>query len=306
MTSHPDLAAPPRLRDGDDSVGELLRLEAARADTASQQPAEFVVRAYRRSQLRRRLAPGTVAVLALAGFCWTVRPEPEPEPNAIGISAEPIARVVEAQSERQHQRPVTLPEVVHEADHHPKLEASVATLKPSARQTKAHRESRARHDNTRSEQRARVNVTDCGQHAQAGRYADAASCYTEVAAGGGISAELALLERSRLESRVLGKKRAALATLDEYDRRFSDGSLFREAALARVEVLSALGDHSATRKQIRAVRDRIPERAVQLALLGARLAIDAGDCEEAWVDLGYARDRGADRTQLEALENRCR
>lgn len=302
MTPQSHLVAPPRLRDGDDPVADLLRLEAARQDTAPQRRAEFVVRAYRRSQLRRQLAPSAVAVLSLLGFFWAVRLEPEPNPISIG--AEPVARAVEAQREG-HQEPVSLPEIERES-HRPELEASAAMPKPPARQAKAQGASLEGHTNPRAEQRAPVSVTECEQLAHASRYAEAATCYTEVALGGGISAELALLERSRLESRVLGKKQAALVTLDEYDRRFSDGSLFREAALARVEVLSALGDHSATRKQIRAVRDRIPERAVQLALLGARLAIDDGDCEEAWVDLGYARDRGADHAQLEALENLCR
>jgi hypothetical protein len=300
VTSQPTLVAPPRLRDGDDPVAELLRLEADRQDATPQHRAEFVVRAYRRSQIRRQLTPGAIAVLSLLGFSWAVRPQPD----LISIGAEPLARAVEAQRE-DHREPTSLPEVERESNR-PEREESATTPQPSARRPKARSESRGGHDKPRSEQRAPVNVAACEPLAHDGRYADAASCYTEIAAGGGISAELALLERSRLESRVLGKKQAALATLDEYDRRFSDGSLFREAALARVEVLSALGDHGATRKQIRAVRDRIPERAVQLALLGARLAIDDGDCEEARIDLGYARDRGADHEQLQALEERCR
>ena len=300
MTPQPTLVAPPRLRDGDDPVAELLRLEADQQDATSQRRAELVVRAYRRSQIRRQITPGAVAVLSLLGFYWALRPEPDP----VSIGAEPIARAVEAHH-KGHQEPVSLLEVERESNR-PEFEANAPTPPPSARRPKARRKSHGGDAKPRSEQHAPVSVAACEQLAHASRYADAASCYTEIAVGGGISAELALLERSRLESRVLGKEQAALATLDEYERRFSDGSLFREAALAKVEVLSALGDHRATRKQIRAVRDRIPERAVQLALLGARLAIDDGDCEDAQADLGYARARGADDEQLRALENRCR
>jgi tetratricopeptide (TPR) repeat protein len=139
----------------------------------------------------------------------------------------------------------------------------------------------------------------------AGDYQAAIDCYGARGKGQGVGAELALLERARLEIRALGDRAAALRSLDAYDRRFPGGALHREAALTRIDVLRALGNNEEARRAIAGVIDRVPERALQLSMLASRLAADAGDCEDARRHLARARRLGATAEKLETLESRC-
>ena len=57
-----------------------------------------------------------------------------------------------------------------------------------------------------------------------------------------MSAELALFERARLEGKALRRPDRALLTLDDYRRRFPNGSLRAEVLLAQIDWLLASGN----------------------------------------------------------------
>jgi hypothetical protein len=57
-----------------------------------------------------------------------------------------------------------------------------------------------------------------------------------------MSAELALFEQARLEGKSLRRPDLALSTLDDYRRRFPNGSLRGEVMLAQIDWLLASGN----------------------------------------------------------------
>jgi hypothetical protein len=96
-----------------------------------------------------------------------------------------------------------------------------------------------------------------------------------------LALEARLLRRAVDELRVQHDGRAALATLDEYRSRFPRGTLAREASVARVETLLALG----RRQEALALLDVTPlgslPRSNELGMLHAELLAEAGRCREA-------------------------
>jgi len=91
---------------------------------------------------------------------------------------------------------------------------------------------------------------------------------------------------------------AALARLDDHDRRFPAGVLAREAALARVEALLALGrDGAALELLDRLALDGVDRRAL---LARAELRAAAGRCLDASGDFARARGGADARDDLAA------
>jgi hypothetical protein len=80
---------------------------------------------------------------------------------------------------------------------------------------------------------------DCLHIARQGELRAAEQCFAERAAGSGLSAEMALYEMARLRRDRDGS--GALDALDEYRRRFPQGSLRNEVSITRVELLADLG-----------------------------------------------------------------
>lgn len=72
------------------------------------------------------------------------------------------------------------------------------------------------------------------------RWAEAAAALSVVATSSSLRAEAALLKRGELELRELHTPAAALATFDEGDTRFPDGTLAEERALSALEATVAL------------------------------------------------------------------
>jgi hypothetical protein len=89
--------------------------------------------------------------------------------------------------------------------------------------------------------RAVENRVDCLDMARQGEPRAAESCFAARASGTGLSAEMALYEMARLRRDVLRDGNGALGALDEYRRRFPQGSLRHEVSITRVELLSDLG-----------------------------------------------------------------
>jgi hypothetical protein len=82
----------------------------------------------------------------------------------------------------------------------------------------------------------------CAQLARDGASEQALRCYAQLASGTGMSAELALFEQARLQGKALRQPERALSTLDDYRRRFPNGSLRAEVMLAQIDWLLASGN----------------------------------------------------------------
>jgi outer membrane protein assembly factor BamD (BamD/ComL family) len=120
-----------------------------------------------------------------------------------------------------------------------------------------------------------------------GRHADAAAAFAELARRGGVRAEAALYELARVQQRYLGQAREALAALAEYERRYPQGTLAREAALTAVEAHLSLGGGEPALRAMDSFLARFgeSERAPDVRWLRASLLVDRGECAQAAPDL---------------------
>jgi hypothetical protein len=89
-----------------------------------------------------------------------------------------------------------------------------------------------------------AGAKSCVELARAGAAEDAIGCYERLAQGSGVTAELALFEQARLAGKVLRQPARALAALEDYRRRFPNGSLRAEVMLARIDWLLGAGDRA--------------------------------------------------------------
>ena len=154
---------------------------------------------------------------------------------------------------------------------------------------------------------ATKNASGCSDMARKGHLEEAADCYSRIAEGNSMAAELALYERARLESRALGRGAAALATLDEHARRFPQGVLSTEAGLTRIELLTRLGR---TNDALTAIEKALSgpigkERGGDLYALRGELLSSRGDCSGANAAFALARSQGVPPSRPLAGEKRC-
>lgn len=117
-------------------------------------------------------------------------------------------------------------------------------------------------------------ATACAQLARGGASEAALGCYARLASGTGMSAELALFEQARLEGKALRRPDRALSTLDDYRRRFPNGSLRAEVMLAQIDWLLASGNSSKARQIVdeALASGLLRERTVELQRLQATLS----------------------------------
>ena len=150
-------------------------------------------------------------------------------------------------------------------------------------------------------------TSGCSEQALQGHLEEAADCYSRIAQGSSIAAELALYEKARLESRALGRGAAALATLDEHKRRFPHGVLSTEAGLTRIELLTRLGRADDALAAIdKALLGPIgKERGGDLYALRGELLSSRGDCSRANTAFALARSLGVPASRPLAGEKRC-
>jgi len=90
----------------------------------------------------------------------------------------------------------------------------------------------------------------CADLARTGDAEAALTCYERLAIGSGMTAELALFERARLEGKALRRPDRALKTLEAYRLRFPHGSLRPEVMLARIEWLVRSDDRERARQAV--------------------------------------------------------
>ncbi|HEY3498737.1 MAG TPA: FecR domain-containing protein [Polyangiaceae bacterium] len=147
-----------------------------------------------------------------------------------------------------------------------------------------------------------VAERECLAFARDGRARDAERCFVDQAAGGGLRAELALSELSRLRSDVLGDPAGALQALEQYRARFPSGSLRTEIDLSYVHVLVRMGRS----RDVLAETDRllgsgsVREREGELRMLRGN-TLRAGLQDFATAEREYAAvERGAGKFAGEA------
>lgn len=127
------------------------------------------------------------------------------------------------------------------------------------------------------------NPARCQGLLREGKSKEAERCYLDIAAGSGLSAEMALYEVARLRRDVLSNPSAALSTLDEYELRFASGTLAPEAKMAKIDLLARLGrGDEALRASDALLANPIGQaRVVELRLLRGNLLRDKRDCAAA-------------------------
>jgi hypothetical protein len=113
----------------------------------------------------------------------------------------------------------------------------------------------------------------CAQLARGGASEPALACYAKLASGTGMSAELALFEQARLEGKALRRPERALLTLDDYRRRFPNGSLRAEVMLAQIDWLLAAGNSTRALEVVdeALASGLLRERSAELTRLRSRL-----------------------------------
>jgi hypothetical protein len=248
--------APPRLLETAGPAGDCLREVLAQQELGERPPRFAVLRERRLRRVRRQRGLALVGLAALALICFRSLHEAE-EPSP-GISAELASRLsghgeasVPSTSATATSAGREGEAVVPEAPRKPvpRFEAATsASAKPAA--ARATVEPLTRADEHAGAAIGARPVSDdnsgtakaCAELARAGAAERALSCYSELASGNGISAELALFERARLEGKVLRRPERARLTLEEYRRRFPQGSLRAEVMLAQIDWLLASGD----------------------------------------------------------------
>lgn len=109
----------------------------------------------------------------------------------------------------------------------------------------------------------------------------------------GVSEEARLLRQALSALRHDHDARRALSVLDDYDRRFAQGTLVLEATSARTQALLQLGDHT----HALVLLDRLPlghkGYPVELRIVRGELRSLAGRCSEALLDFDAVLARGA-------------
>jgi hypothetical protein len=113
----------------------------------------------------------------------------------------------------------------------------------------------------------------CAQIARGGAAEEAIACYEKLAAGSGVSAELALFEQARLAGKVLHQPERALRTLADYRERFPRGSLRGEVMLAQIDWLVTSGQSARALELVEEALGSglLQERATELERVRDRL-----------------------------------
>lgn len=96
--------------------------------------------------------------------------------------------------------------------------------------------------------------------------------------GSKLAGESALLGLAVKQLRVENDPHAAVATLEQYEARFHDGALSREATVTRIDALLALGRRGEVLKVLEGVELGTLPRRIELQVLRGELLSEAGRC----------------------------
>jgi len=277
--------APPRLVQTRGPAGDCLREALSQPNFL--QPPRFALLKERRSRRIRRQRAALAVALMSAFFAVNALHKADPPPSiraevarfgsAPAAMASAAARGAQAEVGSAPSSPVS------------KLEGpSAAQPKPSAQRAAGQELARAveRHEpETKTDDAALTPDAEapgsagaCAQLARSGSAEQALACYAQLARGSGMTAELSLFEQARLEGKVMRRPELALRTLDDYRRRFPQGSLRAEVMLAQIDWLLAAGDTVKARQVVEEalasglLRERTAELERLRATLGAPVA----------------------------------
>jgi hypothetical protein len=153
----------------------------------------------------------------------------------------------------------------------------------------------------------RPNTEVCVQEQRSGRYQQALDCYDRIGRGSGVSAELALYEKARLENNVFGRYDAALSTLDAHRARFDGGALSVEVKMLRIETLVQSGRHAEALTEIeRALSGAAGrEHRGELLFLRGKVLRARGDCPGALKAYDEAEAAGLSGARLARAREAC-
>lgn len=271
---------PPRLVDSPGPAGDCLR--SALSERPSRPLPAF--EALRERRVRRTAERWTLAfavvVLAVPAAVWftsrhlqsplSVRAEPVP-PVAVGRAAPSAPSSIEEEPAPAPSSRQALPKVRPSS----KLrlapprqpETEFQAPEPSARAMPSVLPSVVA-------EAPQAGAKSCVELARAGAAEEAIGCYERLARGSGVTAELALFEQARLAGKVLRQPARALATLEDYRRRFPSGSLRAEVMLARIDWLLGAGDREGALGAVDEALDSglLRERTAELTRIRASLA----------------------------------
>ena len=278
-----DERAPPRLVETLGPAGDCVREALAqREQQASTLPPRFaLVQARRLRSVQRQRGLVLVAVVgALLGARALQRREPLPDIRAeLALnqqSRQPLAvaapSVLPAESPSAREPLSSPPRSFESVTPVPKVvpRSNRATLAPA--EVPSDPGSGAVAGGT-SDAVAGGGAKACAQLARSGASEQASACYAKLANGSGMSAELALFEQARLEGKALRRPDRALNTLEDYRRRFPNGSLRGEVMLAQIDWLLASGNSARALEVVdeALASGLLRERTVELERLRATL-----------------------------------
>lgn len=276
--------APPRLLQTHGPAGDCVR-EVLSQDEPTRSPprfSELQERRLRRVQRQRGLGLLALAV-ALVGVRAVYREEPLSIRAELGVS--PKGQAPAALDPALPGRLPVEPELAAPPAFKPEGPAAVP-LKMAVPRASSSVRVRADQPNRPSADGAAIGVSEaaggggakaCAQLAREGASEQALACYAKLANGVGMTAELALFEQARLEGKAMRRPERALLTLDDYRRRFPNGSLRAEVLLAQIDWLLAAGNPA---RALQVVDEALAsgllrERAAELTRLRGTLAAPA-------------------------------
>lgn len=291
---------PKRIVEGDDAAARILRAEIERKDEGA--PPDFAALRARRSRRHARTQRTLVAALALGAFALVL--VSRSRPPEFSITAETTHGPSHSGALALGTLPTTAPSAATAAA--PRVESALRAAAPSNPRSALPSPATAKRPLPTPEpgpaQAATPSAGDCKALVQVSQYEAAARCYGDQAErSSGVGAEVAWMERARIESRALGRPSDALVTLAAYERRFPDGTLSTEARLTSIELLAAVGRREEALVAIGEATPRVPERAGALHLLGARLALETNSCALAEQHLQAAERARASADRIAAL-----
>jgi hypothetical protein len=238
------------------------------------EPSPFnALRERRARRLQRQLAWSSVAVAAGALLGLRLLHHEEEAPS---VRAETFSQIQREPATTSAEPAILAPPADAEpsAPPSPPLRAKAAATRTASKPVVARAQpvERAAAPNASGAHGARGGgARACADLAGRGDAEAALTCYERLASGTGMTAELALFERARLEGKALRRPDRALKTLDAYRLRFPNGSLRPEVMLARIDWL---------------VRSDEPVRALQ----AVDEALASGLLRERTVELERLRD----------------
>jgi hypothetical protein len=153
------------------------------------------------------------------------------------------------------------------------------------------------------------SAADCLRLAREDQAGLAARCYERVAAGQGLSAEMAQVELARLRRDVLHDAPGSLRALRDYLARYPNGAFHTEAAISLVELLVQSGQtrEALAESERLLVSGAARERQGELRLLRGRILQDKlGDCARAEREYAtVAADPGPIGDQAQLRQAQC-